>query len=853
MLFGRTGKTILATLIASAIVSALPATAQTASSAPKHLPGELSADDVLNGVYPWPASPASEVHEETAGFDQARLGKTPAPGVHPRILISPDELPDLRARIKNTDTGRKMFARLQERLAEALKPGTYSAQLYDRLAAGDVPGATALLNEHKGLPGDIGHYQPWFNTVDLSAFDALVREDAAEGKRAATVTATWAKLVEPMIPLFDAQPMSDDIFRVRLPKDMPADSPYRWAAGAEFRILTQYQHLGYAYDFSFNAMTLAQRDTTRRVIAKLTAGRLWMGARLPHHFRNWNWIAIGLQQPLLSLSIEGEPGYDPRVYKLGVEIARDYITYGVSPTGSATEAVGYSNFGLVWASPFYVAAARRGEDFLTQSHNRRLIDWYLASEEPWGGQWESHGDGGDGGPSFWNMAMWKYFYPNDPKVDYLWQTVLYPSGKDDFSKGTYHLIEPLLWVSDPAMDHGKLHNYASGKDLAASLTFFDPLRSSVNARTDWTPNATAIEFECRTDSVGPSHEHADRGNFTLSAMGREWAKESFRSIESRHHNVILIDGMGQGYWPGPGRWLGEQDGGWALMAAADAKPAYDTWWPKEVNTEAPDWVRYQYPRWASFLDQEKVFKKNYGDVPATPDPRPSVLQHWTDFKKTDPRMWDEDTQPVALPHNPVQRAFRTITFVREKTPYLLVTDDIQKDSNERLYEWNMMTGPNTDVVSIDGNDLLLSDATEPRNAEGLVKPKKGDRELLVRVLDLSPAAHPHDYQARPSFRLEVIEKKDTNDGDGVGYGMGRSFGMDRRLTVATRSVAPNFKILLLPMHAGDPLPKTTWNADKTVLTIDNAGTVDTYTFHLDATGRNRIVANRPGQKPVTLP
>jgi hypothetical protein len=230
-----------------------------------------------------------------------------------------------------------------------------------------------------------------------------------------------------------------------------------------------------------------------------------------------------------------------------------------------------------------------------------------------------------------------------------------------------------------------------------------------------------------------------------------------------------------------------------------------------------------------------------------------VMQHWTGFEKTDPRMWDEDTHPIALPHNPVQRAFRTITFVREKTPYLLVTDDIQKDDTERLYEWNMMTGTNTDIASIDGNDIVLADATEPRNAEGLIKPKKGDRELLVRVLDLSRAAHPHDYQARPSFRLETIEKRDTNDSDPSTFGTGRSFGTDRRLTVATRAAAPNFKILLLPMHAGDPLPKTTWNSDKTVLTIDNAGIVDTYTFHLDAAGRNHIVASRPDESPVTLP
>ena len=810
----------------------------------KHLPNEISAEDVLNGVYRYPASPGSEVHEETVGFAKERLGKIPPPGVHPRILISPDQLPDLRDRLRHTNTGQKMFARMNERLKEANgDPKSLGGQLYDRLALGDAAGAVVILNANKGMLPDIGHYEPWFETIVIESFDSMVLEDHTRGKRAAEAIATWSQIMDPLIDIYDKQPLSDDVFRATLPKDPKLG----WASGLYIRSFSENQLLGYAYDFAYNDMTQEQRTVTRRVISRITAGRLWMGGRLPHHFRNWNWIAIGLAQPLLSLAIEGEPGYDARVYKLGVEIARDYITYGISPTGEATEAVGYSNFGLVWGSPFYVAAARRGEDFLTQSHNRRLIDWYLQSEEPWGGQWESHGDGGDGGPSIWNMAMWKYFYPSDPKVDYLWQTVLYPGGKDAFSQGKYHPIEALLWVSDPRTSRdGRLHDYSSGKELNAPLTFFDPLRSSLNARNNWTPDATAIEFECRTDSVDASHEHADRGNFTLSAMGREWAKENFRSVESRHHNLVLIDGLGQGYWPGPGKWIGEQDGGWALMASADAKSAYDTWWPKEITTEAPNFVRFQYPRWSSFATESADFHKEYAGVPSSRDQRPSVVQHFAGFAQGDPRMWDEDTWPIALPHNPVERAFRTIAFVREKTPYLLVADDIQKDDKERLYEWIMMTGLNTDIVKIDGDDLILADATANRGAYGALAPNKGDRELLVRVLDFGIPTTFAGLQARPSFRLETFERKDTNVLDG------RTYGIDKRLVIGSRSVAPNFKVLLVPMRAGDPLPKTEWNADRNRLTISNDGVVDTYTFKMGADGRNRVVLSRAGKHDVTI-
>lgn len=821
-----------------------------AQGVPAHLPGELSADDVLNGKYTYPASPLMEVHDDFSGFAKDRLTKTPPVGVHPRLFFGPDDLPGLRARLRDTEVGRKMTERMHQRLHDAIgKPGTQGYVFYDKLATGDADGAVKMMNDAHGLLPAIGHYAPFYYAIVMESFDALLANDEVRGKRVATAVATWSKIIDPVITLIDQQPMYDDAFRAFAPKRNDGT----WYDGISIRDLAGYHLLGYSYDFAYNFMTAAQREQTRREISRITYGRLWMGARLPHHFRNWNWVAIGLSQPLLALSIEGEQGYDPRVYKLGVEIARDYLTYAISPSGESTEAVGYTNFGFVWSTPFWVAAARRGEDFLVQNHNRHMIDWYLQTEEPAGKVWQSHGDGGDSGPSVWNMAMWKYFYPNDPKVDHLWQDVLFTDGKDQLKDTTYHIIEPMIFAADAGKDEAGKPLENSVARLNAPLSLFDPIRSSLNARNAWTPDATSIEFECRTDSVDASHEHADRGNFTLSAMGRMWAKESFRSIESRHHNLVLIDGMGQGYWPGPGRWIGEKDAGWAVMAAADAKGAYDTWWPKEIVTEAPDWQRAKYDRWASYVSQEQTFQKNYSGTPKAKDQRPSVVAHFTGFEAGDPRMWDEDGWPVALPHNPVQRAFRTITFVREAKPYLLVTDDIQKDDQPRLYEWIMMTGTNTDVVKIDGNDLLLADATAPRDADGIIKPKKGDRELLVRVLDAEKPGTPHEYQARPSFRLETFEKKDTNDGDGVGYGMGRSWGTDRRLIIGSRAVAPNFKVLLLPMHAGDPMPKTTWNDDHTVLTIEVGGKTDTFSFQMGADGRNRITASRAGQTAVSLP
>ena len=811
---------------------------------PRMLPGVLSAEDLLNGAYPFPPSPPVEVGEMTAGFDATRLTPVPAPGMHPRILISPGDLPELRRRLQDTQTGRALHANLLRRLHSAIgDPASWSHDLYERLAQGDSAGARALVSEHHGWPGDIGHYQPWLSAIVLESLDALITEDGARGRAAATALTTYVDIISPDVLASLEAPLGDDVFRARAAG--PSTGPTN--ARVEVRNSMGYQFVGYGYDFAYPYMTPAQRDRVRSLISSFTRGHVWMGAELPHHFRNWNWIAIGLQVPVLSLAIEGEAGYDPRVYRLGVQIARDYLAYGISPQGVSTEAVGYTQFGLTWANPFIVAAARRGDNLLVQSHFRSMIDWYLQSMDPGGLHWTSHGDGGDTGPSISTLLMWRTFLPLDPKVDFLWQCYL-RAGGDKALNDTFALVEPLLWARDGLSDpHGRPVDYAGGASLGLPLSLFDPTRSSLMARSSWGADATAIEFECRTDSVGSSHEHADRGSFTLAALGRSWAKDNFRSVETKFHNLVLVDGKGQGFWPGPGRWLGLSSTPGSLTAACDAKDCYDWSWPKEILTENPrSFVRFGFPRWESFAGDAAALQESLKDLPLTRDPRPSVVRHWEGFTAGDPRMWDEDGWPVRAPWNPLRRAFRTISFLSQgKHPCLLVVDDIQKDDQVHLYEWLMQTGLNTELASRHGDDLILCDADVPRDEEGNPRPPRGARELLVRILDLSHDSVARNYTATPESRLETIERKDTlvPEMKAGALSGSRSYGLDKRLVIATRSVAPDFKILLYPMRAGEGLPTTRWNDDHTLLTLTRDGADDTLRFTRDPSARTIVTVN----------
>jgi len=819
------------------------------NAVPAHLPGELSAEEVLNGAYPYPPSPKSPVGERADGFDSAKLGKVPAPGVHPRILTSPDERADLENRLKNTDMGRALFANLQDRLKGALHdPKNWTGDFYNALASGDQAKVQALMKEHGGLPPGVGHYQPFLDVLVWEAFDAWLTQDQERGKKVATALTTYVGIIKPILDASLKAPLNDDVWRAKVTGPVTGSN----GSAQGMRDAMGYHALGYAYDFAHPFMDEAQRDAVRMVIAEATAGKLWMGARLPHHFRNWNWCAVGLGQPLLALSIEGEKGYDPRVYKMGVDIARDYLTYGVTPKGCSTEAVGYTQFGLVWANPFFVAASRRGDNLLTQDHHRSMPDWYLAAMEPNGTEWTSHGDGAVTGPSLPTLLMWKTFYPNDPAIDFLLGKARFAGGQDA-AKDKLHMIEPLLWAADTSAAN-------TAASLQAPLTYFDPIRSSLYSRSSWDTNALFIEMECRTDSVGSSHEHADRGGFTLSAMGRRWAKEYLRSPETRHHNGILIDGKGQGFWGGPGKWLGLADSKDFLIAACDTKDAYDWWWPKEAATgDAKMQGRYQFPRWDSYKQSWEDFRKVYGNGPFEKDPRPSVVAHWKGFedKAGGPRMWDEDGWPVRLPFNPVKKAFRTLLMARGDHPYSLIIDDIQKDSGktpaEHLYEWVMQTGENTDVVSINGNDIMLCDASVNRDGNGQPKPKKGDRLLLVRVLNANVPAKAKDCTTKPSFRLETFERKDTITPDAKGALAGsRSFGLDKRLVIASRAVSTDFRILLYPLRYGDPIPETTWNDKGDNVTLKVGKDTDLIALKNGKDGRSVVSMSRNGGEVLGL-
>ncbi|MEM6885288.1 MAG: hypothetical protein AAF571_09665 [Verrucomicrobiota bacterium] len=795
----------------------------------------LPGDKVLNNQMNWKPSPVVEYSLNDSGFASDRISPVPAPGVHPRILMSPEDIPAVRKRLETTLIGARLLQTAKDQLNRTIyNKGSKYQRAYQALLDGDFKSFQKIDAEEE--LGSTGHYQKAVTyEIMLQAFIAMIYNDEAKGKDSAAAITTWAAGMQPTFAKW------------REHEDNSGRYTSTHACGSYMEF--DMQRLGYTYDFAYNFMDEAQRSTVRETIATLTEGAYVFGMELPPHFRMWNWINVGSCFTLLALAIEGEEGYDERIYPKAVETLTDYIIRNYSKMGSSTEAAGYTSFGWGWGAPMLVAMARRGDNLMAIDRYREISKWHAAATLPDGSGVMTHGDGGNHIPRIPEMQVMKYFYPDDPVVDYNWQNFVLPLLEND-KRIDAHMIAPMVCALD-----GSDLDYQAGKKLNLPDTFYDPERGSLITRTGWDKDAVMFQMEARLDSFYAGHEHADRGNFNLIAHGKNWSRDGFRSVESRYHNMVLIDGKGQGMWAPPADWMKVQESEFAVFGICNTKYAYDWFWPKGIVWSDPADPKFELERFESYKTVVNFFQENYEWEYET---HPNVVNHFEGYEHPNALMWDEDVWTARVAHNPVQRAFRTAGLVKGKHPYVLVIDDIQKDDQVRLYEWILMLDMDTVALSITEKygvegfhshplkfgyeqqytDILLGDSDTNRSGNRY-RPKKGDPLLLVRVLHKGEPGIEPGYDSRPNIRVETFEKKDALEKPAA-----RSFGLDRRLIVASRSIAPDFRILLYAHRHGDPLPETDFAQDGASLTVKWDEQQDFYTFQKDGEGLTELKVRR---------
>ncbi|MBC8009681.1 MAG: hypothetical protein H7067_06260, partial [Burkholderiales bacterium] len=270
-------------------------------------PEQIALYDGPETVYP--EIPAS-AHDLT-GFDPTLLGSpVPAPGVHPRILFSPADLPLLKRRLEGSKTGRKALIETRFLLAQTLyNPASDEGKIYAKLVTGDTADLRWVTPEPPQSVGGLTLVTPprhWFtgykptltetvhtaylpNLFAAAAFQCLLDGDATRGREVAAAIANYYTLRNPFIDAYVADQHQQQL----APKDY-------WRANF---VVAGGNNLAFCYDLAASWMTEPQRAVLRHAIAGATSGRLAYGMNGPARWVETTWSGWDLEHYLTALAI----------------------------------------------------------------------------------------------------------------------------------------------------------------------------------------------------------------------------------------------------------------------------------------------------------------------------------------------------------------------------------------------------------------------------------------------------------------------------------------------------------------------------------------------------------------------
>ena len=326
------------------------------------------------------------------GFYAKMLGsKVPAPGVYPRLLFSPADLPALQERVKNN---RIMEMSVAE--AEALftstwwDPQTPYGQLFLQLANGTPANYTGV---GAGIFSDKVNYPT--NCLVSMALYCLLTDDDTHGKLVANAICNYYKTLEPRLDDILASSENEIDF---LP-ELAAYPARQWKGIGD--IVAQLD-LGLALDFAGHWMTSEQIDFMRRIIVKATYGRRTTAGN-------------GLSHLLALAAIEGLPGFDAEGYAADAELTQSFLDYGLDQKGQLTEE-GAQAGNLQFQILAMVVLARREDNLWGHPHWRNFLNGAPASA--YAGATGSGPDPNDGGPyDTQTIIELRAFYPENLYAD----------------------------------------------------------------------------------------------------------------------------------------------------------------------------------------------------------------------------------------------------------------------------------------------------------------------------------------------------------------------------------------------------------------------------------------------------
>ncbi len=760
------------------------------------------------------------------------VGRVPAPGVHPRLFFSPEDLPALRKRFKEDVAAQAAWKNIlawthalkltydekadyaqpdwanggfhvHGRFVDFMRIGGYDRNredYYKILAEGGSP-----KSYEKSSPAN------FFKPAACEAFRCLIEEDKAGAEVLAKATVTAIKLEQAR----------------RLQNDKPVSSgqpPHPSTSR------TDACSLGFIYDFIFNYLTPEQKTTLHDELVTLSAWSDNYGSFNNAEASRSNWATFSYWVYDL-MAIEGEPGFNDLKYLALYRGWRNFYTYSFFDSGAAFEGEGKLLFGLDAAVTMDRVAHKYGLELLTQhplprSYYGKFSAYAMLPTRDKFAVFDILGHMGGGFTTPHDLVVAHYLFPNDKTTDFIYRALV----RDDYKElpASLHSLAHQAITSaifataySPEIDPEKLN---LGK------SFFCGQRALMMTRSSWDRNATLLTMHTRGASGG--HPYPDRNGIMLAAQGRTWITIPGKDQGPWACSTVIVDGAGQ--TPStPARVVDYVDQPQATFMTGDAKYCWDWVWSVAAKTKDGKEITRQDvvsnnadtgPSW-------KLIEQSFNDFAWTKTDHPVYQRpmkfnnHWLAL--------DGVLAPYKRQINtPVLKSFRTAGIVRGPRPYVLVVDDVQRDAMPTSYEWNLTL--ESDVVELkpkkalgaEGDVILVG--KDSLDTDGSLKP--GEPALLVRTLACEGK--------RVAAKIGLHDKVNL-------------------LTIRTVTPAPDFKIMLYAFRAGAPLPATTWNAGRTAVSVSFPDQQDIIAFTPATSGKTDIVITRQGatlakmDKPVT--
>ena len=753
------------------------------------------------------------------------VGKVPAPGVHPRIFFSPEDLPALRQRVKtdaasqaawknllawcnalkNTYDEKADYAKpdwsngsfgVHGRFEDLMRIGGYGPKrenYYAKLAAGEKPA-----RYQKDSPAE------FFKPAACEALRCLIDDDAEGAK-------TLAKAVVTAVQLEQQR-------RAREDKPVAAGQPPRPSTSRSSAC-----GLGYVYDFIFNYLTAEQKKILHDELVLLSAWADNYGTFNNAEASRSNWATFSYWVFDL-MAIEGEPGFNDLKF-LGLYRGwRNFYTYSFFDSGAAFEGEGKLLFGLDAAVAFDRVGWKYGLEPLTQhplprSYYGKFSAYAMLPTRDKFAVFDILGGMGGGFTTPHDLVIAKYLFPQDQTTDFVYRALVgddYRSLPHSLHFHWHQAIMSAVFATayDPATTPDKLN---------LPLTFFCGQRAVMMTRSSWDTNATMLTMHVRGASGG--HPYRDRNGLLLAAQGRTWVTIPSKDIGGWAMNTVIIDGAEQNAST-PGRVVDFADEPKATFMTGDAKHSWDWVWHSvaknkqdqtcTLNDVFSDNVQTG-PTW-------KLVEQCFNDFAWTKSEN-RVYKYHQKFNHSWLAMDGAITPVIRQPNQPVLKSFRTAGLVRGTHPYVLVVDDVQRDPMPTRYDWNLSLP--ADVVELKRptslgaeGDIILA-GTNSLTSRGVLK--SGEPALLIRVLQCEGKRLPDEIGLHEKWNL---------------------------LSLRTVAASPDFKVLLHAFRMGDPLPETQWNSARTEVAVEFPDQHDMLRFAAAESGKTDVVVDRGGRTLV---